>query len=169
MNWRFKLTAVVLLVALFASAAVGRRIESWPYERLFKEADLVVIATPQRTEDTSERLKTGWKVDLLGKNTSFKIRSTLKGKVAGEAITVLHYRAPEGRLFVNGPLLLSIRTEEPLVKGREKRATHRPEYLLFLRARPDRRFEPVSGQIDPALSVRELRVPDSFLVPKDRK
>jgi hypothetical protein len=165
MNWRFNLTAGILLVPLFASAAFGRLIENWPYQRLFKESDLVVIATAYRAEDASDRLKTDWKVDLLGMNTHFKIQSTLKGKIAAETITVLHYRPPEGMLFANGPLLVTIRTEEPFVKGKGKE-TMRPEYLLFLRARPDGRFEPVSGQIDPALSVRELQSSDSFLIDK---
>jgi hypothetical protein len=170
MNGRFNLAAVMVLVPLLASAAFGRLIEDWPYDRLFKEADLAVIATAHRTEGTSERLKTDWKVDLLGMSTSFKIQSTLKGKrVAGETITVLHYRPPEGTDFVNGPLLVTIRTEEPSAKDGEKRERLRPEYLLFLRARPDGRFEPVSGQIDPALSVRELQSPECFFVPTARK
>src|SRR5262249_2280178 len=132
MNGRFNLAAVIVIVPLFASATFGRLIEDWPYDRLFKEADLAVIATADRTEDTSHRLKTDGKADLLGMNTSFKIRTTLKGKVVGDAITVLHYRPPEGTLFNNGPLLVTIRTEEPFVKGGEKRARLRPEYLLFL-------------------------------------
>lgn len=34
-----------------------------------------------------------------------------------------------------------------------------PEYLLFLKRTADGRLEPVSGQIDPALSVREMHRP----------
>jgi hypothetical protein len=35
------------------------------------------------------------------------------------------------------------------------------EYLLFLKKRGDGRYEPVSGRIDPLLSVRELFNPYS--------
>ena len=35
----------------------------------------------------------------------------------------------------------------------------RPAYLLFLKARPDGRYEAVSGQVDPKLSVRETHSP----------
>jgi hypothetical protein len=31
--------------------------------------------------------------------------------------------------------------------------------LLFLKARKDGRYEPLSGQYDPALSVREMYIP----------
>jgi hypothetical protein len=35
----------------------------------------------------------------------------------------------------------------------------RPQYLLFLKKRPDGRYEAVSGQIDPSLSAREMYSP----------
>jgi hypothetical protein len=38
-----------------------------------------------------------------------------------------------------------------------------PEYMLFLRLRKDGRYEPVSGEIDPALSIRELHPAEGFL------
>ena len=168
MKKHFKLAVVVLTVACLSLTASARRIEDWPYERLFKEADLVVIADTERTAETKDRLKTDWKVEFLGLDTTFMVRSTLKGKAQADTITLLHYRSPEGPRIENGPLLVSIRTEPSFAKGEGKKEM-RTEYLLFLRVRPDGRFEPVSGQIDPALSVRELQTPDSFLVGKDRK
>ena len=35
-----------------------------------------------------------------------------------------------------------------------------PDYLLFLKKGRDGSYEPVNGQIDPVLSVRELREPE---------
>lgn len=32
----------------------------------------------------------------------------------------------------------------------------RPEYLLFLKRRQDGKYEPLSGRVDPALSIREV-------------
>ena len=168
MSRRLYPAVVLLIVALLASTAFGRLIPDWPYKRLFKEADLVVIATVDGSVDTTDRLKTAWKVDLLGMNTTFTIQSTLKGKARNARITVLHYRTPEGRLLEDGPTLVTIRTKRPPTKGVQK-ARFRAEYLLFLKARADGRFEPVSGQIDPALSVRELSLPDSFFVDTGRQ
>jgi hypothetical protein len=37
--------------------------------------------------------------------------------------------------------------------------TGRPQYLLFLKKWKDGRYEAVSGQIDPSLSVREMHHP----------
>jgi hypothetical protein len=169
MHRQFILLVVGIVVAFPTSTAFGRLIEDWPYERLFKEADLVIIATAEQSAETKDRLKTDWKVDFLGLNTTFMVQSTLKGKAKANIITVLHFRPPEGVTLEDGPLLVSIRSEQPFVKGERKRATSRPEYFLFLRARADGRYEPVSGQIDPALSVREMQSPESFLVQKDRK
>jgi hypothetical protein len=45
----------------------------------------------------------------------------------------------------------------------------RPEYMLFLRLRKDGRFEPVSGEVDPVLSVRELHPPDDLFADMTKK
>jgi hypothetical protein len=157
--------ALVLLTAIVTPAS-GRLIESWPYKKLFKEADLVVIATAKGTEDTAERLKKagGWDVELVGRNTTFKVEAVLKGKVGGDTFKVLHYRLPEGVLVQNGPLLVSFRTKPIMIVGKidgeaAKVGLGRPQYMLFLKARKDGRYEPVSGQIDPELSVREVGAP----------
>jgi hypothetical protein len=162
--------SAIALLAISAAPAFARLLENWPYERLFKEADLVVIARAERTTETKERLSpAGWKVEFIGQETVFTVQTILKGKVKDERkLQVLHYRLPDDVLIANGPLLVSFRTEPLVLKGvvngrAFKTALGRPEYLLFLRVRPDGRFEPVSGQVDPALSVRELHEPDRFL------
>jgi hypothetical protein len=94
----------------------------------------------------------------------------LKGKLdKDKTIKVLHYRLPQGVQCANGPCLVSFRKDRIVLKGVAKGSKVRPEYLLFLRARPDGRYEPVSGQIDPALSMRELQPADNFLSGFDRK
>jgi hypothetical protein len=168
--------SVIALLAMAAAPAFARLVEDWPYERLFKAADLVVIARPERTTQTKDRLSPAdWKVELIGQETVFTVEATLKGKVKDDRkLQVLHYRLPDDILIDNGPLLVSFRVEPLVLKGVAngrafKTALGRPEYLLFLRARPDGRLEPVSGQIDPALSVRELDEPDGFLSDLGRK
>jgi hypothetical protein len=161
-------TIVLLVVAL--PPAFGRLIESWPYGRLFKEADLVVIARTEGTVETRDRFSPKlWNVEFVGQETRFTVQAVLKGKSnEGDKVKVLHYRLPEGVLVSNGPLLVSFRKDPLALKGTVNNEAFKawlgaPEYLLFLRARPDGRFEPVSGQADPALSVREIHEPDQFL------
>lgn len=162
--------SVIAVLVIFVAPTAARRIENWPYERLFKNSDLVIIGTTEGTVDTKDRFKTeGWEVEFIGQETTLTVRTTLKGDIKGEKkVQVLHYRLPKGVKVVNGPLLVSFR-KEPLplkgtINGRAfKAALGRPDYLLFLRARPDGRFEPISGQVDPALSVRELHSPTSCL------
>jgi hypothetical protein len=151
--------AAALAVALTAGTAPARPIENWEYERLFKEADLVVIARAESTADDDSRLKTGWDAKFLGRVTTFKVQSALKGKADG-ALKVLHYKLEDGVSIINGPLLVAFRSKARRIAGKGKAVMEAaPEYLLFLKRGKDGRYEPVSGQIDPALSVREIHRP----------
>jgi hypothetical protein len=154
-----------LLVALgSAGAAVGRQIEQWSYERLFREADVVVIARSEGTAASDDRpAESKWANSLTGQRTTFRIDSALKGQVEGDQIVVVHFKKKENVLFENGPLLVAFRTEGSVIEGGGMRKyllkLSRPEYLLFLKKAEGGRFEPVSGQIDPRLSVKEIYDP----------
>ena len=157
------------LIGLAAGPVHARLIPSWPYERLFKEADLVVIARAEDTNDTNDPYsEEGWKGKFVGQNTQFVAQSVLKGKLGDEKkLTVLHYRLAEGVAIANGPSLVKFRKDSLMLSGTVNGIAFqsnlgRPEYMLFLRLRKDGRYEPVSGQFDPALSVRELHPADGF-------
>jgi hypothetical protein len=156
----FAFVAVAAL-GVAASAALGRRIENWPYERLFKESDLAVIATAVSTAEADDRLKdNAWNAEFLGQTTTFIVKSTLKGKLNGDTIKVLHYKLKKEVGSRERPLLVTFRTKGPAIQTKTvKAALGTPDYLLFLKARKDGRYEPVSGQIDPQLSVREMYWP----------
>jgi hypothetical protein len=143
-----------------ASSASARLIENWPYDRLFKESDLVVIASVASVEDCKDRRSDNpWKIEFLGVNTTFKVESVLKGKAA-DTIKVLHYKLEEGVDIRSGPLLVSFRKEgQAFQTKRGKFGLGRPDYMLFLKVRKDGRYEPVSGPIDPGLAVREMHKP----------
>lgn len=159
--------AVAILLACEAGTS-ARLIESWPYEKLFKESDLVVIADAVKTEDCADRdAGNPWKIEFVGQNTSFKVHVTLKGKVEGDELKVLHFRLPKGQLVDNGPLLVSFRTTGTNVNLKHaKMILDRPEYMLFLKAGKDGRFEPVSGRVDPEMAVKEMHAPMSHLLEK---
>jgi hypothetical protein len=150
----------VLLLAPVVGEA--RLIENWPYEKLFKEADLVVIASATCSADSGGIVKLGgWSVDFVGVKTTFIVKHTLKGEADGQTLKVRHFRLKEGVLVENGPLLVRFRTERGLsirAKG-FKGSVPKPDYLLFLKRNKDGRYEPVSGRIDPRLSVKEIYAP----------
>jgi hypothetical protein len=157
----------VPLVALTALAchppAQARLIESWPFDRLLKEADVVVLAKAVSSKDSGEVFKDrAWSVDFAGVDTAFQVEAVLKGEVRGGRLTLLHYRLPAGHTVINGPLLVTFPTKGVNIKSRRVKAyLPPPRYLLFLKRRGDGRYEAVSGQIDPALAVRELHEPGS--------
>jgi hypothetical protein len=154
---RLGLPLVTAVLALPAPAASARALPYWPYDKLFKEADLVVIAKAtaveatddQPADDNLKRLKTM----MRAQTTSFEVLQVLKGKAEGKTVRVLHFAFKPGEPGPdNGPGLMSFETKDA------------PDHILFLRARKDGRYEPVTGEYDPDLSVRELRflIPDFF-------
>jgi len=157
--------AAIAIPVLTSTLALARPVEDYPYERLFEEADLVVFASAIKIENTVDKLK-GYD-ELTGQNTTFKINYALKGTVKGDKIKVLHFKLKEIegdkeilRAIVNGPQLVAFRTEPAKATvGKEQITLPTPEYLLFLKQLKDGRYEPVSGPIDPVLSVKEVSTP----------
>jgi hypothetical protein len=151
----------IALAAIGVGTAAARLIPSWPYDKLFREADLVVLARPVSSADSGEVASPGgWKVEFLGVNTKFEAKAVLKGKLEGGRLTVLHHRLPDGISIKDGPWLVSFRLRGLAVETKAMKAIlPRPDYLLFLKRRADGRYEPVSGPVDPELSVREVMPP----------
>jgi hypothetical protein len=151
--------AVALGLCLVASDSSARLLEPWPYDKLMKKSDLVVIATAVKAEDTADKyLGHSWAYEFAGLDTTFEVLHALKGKVNGKQIKVLHFKwgelkkgidpkSVDALLIEDGPLLVAFRTKDS------------PDYLLYLRALKDGRYEPVSGKIDPKLAVRVLSEP----------
>jgi hypothetical protein len=166
-----RLVAGLVALVLIAPGALGRQIEQWSYERLFKEADVILIAKPESVADVDvkprdPRMHQGF----VGRVTTFSVVSAIKGDTKGRSIDVLYFKLKEGLMSQNGPLLISFRTKPVRIEGKAGGDDNTPvtafvmelgppEYLLFLKAGQDGRFEPVSGQYDPALSVREVNAP----------
>ena len=147
---------VVLVWLLLFSSVEARLVDFWSYEKLTEKSDVVFIVSVVATKAWDEPLEiTQFADDLEGRLTTFKIESVLKGTTKKDKIELLHCRLKEGRFPPNGPLLAEFR-----VKGRNEFGAESPQYLLFLKARPDGRFEPVAGQIDSTVSVRKLSAGD---------
>jgi hypothetical protein len=154
-----RLVVLAVVMGTTAATASARLLENWPYERLLKEADLVIIARATAVEDTQDRTtENPWKAEFLGVCTTFQVKAILKGTRTGKQIKVLHFKLKDGVQPINGPLLVSFRTKGfgLELKDGPKVQFGTPEYMLFLKARQDGRYEPLSGRVDPELSIREL-------------
>ena len=169
---------VVLLAAaagLLACAvpAPARITEDWPYDKLLKHAELAVFAVATKTEAADDKPpEHSWNYELVAQNTTLKVKHALKGKAEGAEFKVLHFKLGELKkgkrpgtgdtILEDGPQLVAFRNSGVLVKAQgddNLTVLTTPEYLLFLKRMADGRYEPVSGRIDPALSVREVSVP----------
>lgn len=154
----------------FVSGASARQVEDWPYERLFKEADVVVIASASHPIPNGQRWqeKHFEQKRFLGVDTKLQVIASLKGSTA-ETINLQHFHyAPNSSLLNDGPGLVSLLTDplsvviqstdsEPLqAKGKRLSSSNVPQYLLFLKRFGDGHYAPVSGQLDADLSVRSL-------------
>ncbi|HLL90580.1 MAG TPA: hypothetical protein VK324_14865 [Tepidisphaeraceae bacterium] len=153
-----------MALAAFAASAAGRAVEHWPYDRLFEEADVVVIAAAQETAASDDAAPDGrWRESLVGQRTTFAVIKPLKGQLDDGPVTVVHFKLKDGVVSQNGPLLVAFRTKGPTIRGGERVKYNvmlgTPQYLLFLKRTDGGRFEPVSGQFDPALSVKEIYAP----------
>jgi hypothetical protein len=171
-RWQILLLGFAVGLCGYPSPSPARPVESWPYDKLMKKSDLAVFAEALKTEPASDTPpEHHWPRKFVAQNTTFQVKYVLKGKAQKGQIKVLHFRfggqkediAPQdvlGDIIINGPNFVAFRTKAVGTTGRcWKPVRPAPEYLLFLRRLKDGRYEPVSGQIDPVLSVREVAIP----------
>jgi hypothetical protein len=151
----------IVLATMIAVQLQGREIVFWPYERLEKEADLIVIGPAEKSEDSGEFVPGSlWNVDFVGVNTTIKVTGVLKGRLKEKQLTIFHLRIPDGMTLKEGPSTLTFRTGVlPIKSPGTVTSLARPEYLMFLKKRDDGRFEPISGPLESAHSFREVYLP----------
>lgn len=140
----------LLLLLLCADTTRAGRMttEAQTYQQMFDKGNLVVIATALDTKDTDERTTLLGDVNVIGVQTEFAVRLTLKGSANIKRFLLHHYREPDDQFTENGPHLVSIH----LSAGRH------PDFLMFLIREKDGRYAPLTGQTDPgSFSVLELR------------
>ena len=154
-------------MVLIATSVHARHVELWSYEKLSKRADVVVVATAISTDawdEASEEEPQMGGVVFAGQLTKFEVKGVLKGKVTDQRLDLVHYRATHvGTRLTSGVKVIHAHAytaefhtvQKPSKPGRT-RDDGPPHYLLFLTAREDGKFEPVSGQVDSACSVMIL-------------
>jgi hypothetical protein len=142
---------------LLATIAFARPVAYWPYDKLTKEADLIVIATPVSMHDTTEKTtlpgiqrvsadNVGRPVSAIGVETTFEILSVLKGDNGSKKFVFHHLREAEkwDRPEINGPGLVAF---DPKEKKR---------FLIFLKRESDGRYSSLTGQTDPIGGIKDL-------------
>lgn len=154
-------TVAALLTTAFIPGLAAREIDLWPYDRLENEADLIVVGTAEKSEDSGDVVHAQlWQTDFVGVNTTFKIVGVIDGRFRESELTVYTLRQPEDKILMDGPMTVKFETRST-VPGLSTRISRQsvPEYLLFLKRRKDGRYEPVSGPLDALHSVREMHLP----------
>lgn len=137
-------------IAALVTPLIARLTREWTFQEMFAKSDLVVIATPIATVQTTEHTALpdlSPAVTVSGLNTEFQVRLVLKGDQKIKKCVLHHYELDHQACLINGPELLTFNSQ---MWG--------PHYLLFLTKEPDGRYAPVTGQTDPALySVIQLQ------------
>lgn len=144
-----KRISAILLLLLLARVVFAHLMYDWSYQEMFKKADLVVVAKPASTTNTSERTTLSGDLHVVGLSTTFETLLILKGDKNLKIIVLHHYRLSDpGEVILNGPAFVDFRASNPL------------PFLLFLVKEPDGRYAPATDQIDPgASSVIQLHGP----------
>ena len=171
-----QIVGIALAVTYLSCSDIqARPVADWDYDHLVGYADLVVVATvvsSKRVRFDFDAVEpwTSWlqapegpkmRALLVAEVTTFRVKASLKGNAGGSTIDVFHFsltgplpRSLEGtpRLFKKG-LAMGIVSGD--VRSTRERGTE--NYLLFLKQRKDGLFDPVTGQVDSAYSVKQIR------------
>jgi hypothetical protein len=143
---------IILCLALvaFNFSSHARILQPLSNVELMAASDLVVVGRPIETKDLNETNSLGFSSTKLfqsrfrGVETTFKVSEILKGTPASDQIVLHHYRfETEWGSPPNGPTLM------------EFRPGNTNEYLLYLKDDGANRYAPTSGQIDPALEIKQ--------------
>jgi hypothetical protein len=159
----------VFFLVVSCAVVEARPVGVWSYQLLVEQSDLVLIGDAESARVFDEKLQESPFSEILeGRLTTFKVESVLKGKAPGEKIDLVHFIVNTKRPVINGPLpghfvdkdrRMTI-TSIDGVEVRQNRVEPRPAYLLFLKARQDGRYEPVTGQVDSTFSARKITPAD---------
>jgi hypothetical protein len=165
----FRVCSTLTLLICVAQTANARPIPLWPYDQLFRESNLAVIAEAVRSQTSKDVFPDAnpWQLKMEGIVTVFRVELVLKGKEAAKEIRVLHFKIgqlPKDHIFVinDGPCFVKFATDNVELTSKDLHVTQKPNYLLFLKKMADGRYEAVTGQTDPEFSVREMYDPIAF-------
>jgi hypothetical protein len=150
------------LVSSSVDAKIVPAQSAWPYEKLFKHADLVVIVRPIRVREALAKdapkpprdYETRWTAII----TTFEVLSVVKGTHENRRLTICHFMwHPKARRVNNGPELACFHNRAEEGETVKSSGVKKKDYMLFLKKDKAGRLEFVSGPINPDVSVIELQ------------
>ena len=142
-----KYLALYIALALFVpSITLARPISFWPYEKLYKEADLVAIVELKSISETKQELSGHGPTDRFdGKSAELTTGIVLKGKPDIRSIHLKYFvYSKKVNIIVNGAHFIDFSDAKKY------------QYLVFLKKEDNGTFAPVTGHYDAALSVKKL-------------
>ena len=162
-------TTILLILLCFGFGnSSPRPSRTMKYTELTAESDLVLIARLESVEEFPEKFDKALlgSPRMDGEVATFSVLSVLKGNPKKDELIQLVYfvvsKDHQGAIF-NGP------TVPRFLKGRKRvsisstgwdhtlvATSHHGDYLLFLKARIDGRYQPTSGYVDSSQSARLL-------------
>jgi len=113
------------------------------YNAFANDADVIVVGHPISNTDTNETLVQDGKVLQVGVDTVFQVKTSLKGKVDQDRLTVFHHKITEAGVAL---IMTATYVSFPLDGSKEL------DYLLFLKKRSDGRYDIVNKN-DPAYAT----------------
>ena len=136
--------ALVLSGGLMVFNVSARIIRNWTETELQNASDLVVVGTVTNVKDLNETNTLGdFTETFRGVETTFKVSRVLKGTFTNNEVVLHHYRfGNDLERPANAPDFIRF---SPFFTN---------EYVLYLVHDGTNRYAPVTGQIDPALSVK---------------
>jgi hypothetical protein len=155
------LVLIALIGAMLAipDRAIPADFGHWPYERLFKESDVVLIGTYEETKDADEIYNVP-DSDIKVRIVKSKLKSdqVLKGEFKGDSIEFRHWAPLRGHSVDGAPSPLRL-AERKVYTQNDKHIDVTLQYLVFLRRTKDGQYEPVSGIIGAVFAIKELHRP----------
>ena len=163
--------ATAILFAVIPSILLARLFTALSYEELSQQCDAIFICSFMSAREVDEAIDDPDFADDDEEDfdvfaSEFRVLASLKGDKI-KSIEVVHYRYSSSVVRPdNGPSFVDFSAPPyPVERPRAGRRTapvepppdpKSVEYLLFLKKRPDGKYIPFGGQMDPGLSIRRI-------------
>jgi hypothetical protein len=145
----------------------ARLVERWPYDRLYKESDYVVIVSFESTKDAKKLFNIPEDTERLPLVTSkLTIQQSLKGDLKnGDTLEIEHWRQADGlRLPQHLPSPIVWEKTKSFLGG-DTRYLREVNYLVFLKKSKSGKPELTTGILNGLDSVKELLAPSNPKTP----
>lgn len=160
-------TAIIVWITFFSSAIcdfgsswAGPPRESWSFDKLFNESDLIVLGRIKHVEYVGQSATLP---DHFRRyRTTIDVSSVIKGE-AGNSVSILHDAKIPREQWVteigygNGPLVIDWGSDNNLYESQSKTTSTGSNVFMFFLKMRNGELKPVSGDFYAVFSVFEVR------------